>query len=234
MSGLGQLPGFPLWGWGVRQADSQTLCLPQTKVWEIPPWGLHREIPADRENSWVKMRFPCDLDPFEKWPIYPLFLGQFSPVCRFQRRGGILTLPQRRNRHTGATAGFAVFHSMGGICFTSVFPATNRDFPSAATVFLFPFQYRRRSRTVSLLHFCCGCVTDSFFKNILLPQLLLPPCYTCDTFLSGGAIPDAFCLFPVEIDHPLLLIAYTQRAGILRGTGLNQSFLCHSFQKTLG
>ena len=47
---------------------------------------------------------------------YSCFSGRFSPifcpVCRFQRRGGILTLPQRRNGHTGATAGFTVFHSM--------------------------------------------------------------------------------------------------------------------------
>lgn len=59
-------------------------------------------------------------------------------------------------------------------------------------------------------------------------------CYTCDTFWSGGAIPDAFRLLPAEIDHPLLLIADPQWAGILRGTGLDQSFLCHSFQKTFG
>lgn len=145
----------------------------------------------------------------------------------------MLTLPQRRKRHTGATVGFTVL-LVWGICFASVFSATNREKHSATTVFRFPLQYRRRSRTVPLLHFRDGAVTDGIFIKILLPQLLSPPCYTCYTFLLRGGIPDMFRLFPVEIDHPLLLIADTQRAGILRGTGLNQSFLCHSFQKTLG
>ena len=40
-------------------------------------------------------------------------------------------------------------------------------------------------------------VTDEIFIKILLPQQLLLLCYTCDTFLSGGSIPDVFCLFPV-------------------------------------
>ena len=52
---------------------------------------------------------------------YSCFSGRFSlhfrPVCRFQRRGGILTLPQRRKGHTGATAGFAVFSQCGWYLF---------------------------------------------------------------------------------------------------------------------
>ena len=35
----------------------------------------------------------------------PVFSAVFCPVSAFQRRGGILTLPQRRKRHTGATVG---------------------------------------------------------------------------------------------------------------------------------
>lgn len=38
----------------------------------------------------------------------PCFSAVFRPVCGFQRRGGILTLPQRRKGHTGATVGFTV------------------------------------------------------------------------------------------------------------------------------
>ena len=61
-------------------------------------------------------------------------------------------------------------------------------------------------------------------------QPLLPPCYTCDTFLSEGSIPDAFCLFPIQKDHSLLLGSYTQGTGILLGTGFNQTFLRQGFQ----
>ena len=35
----------------------------------------------------------------------PVFWAVFCPVSAFQERGGILTLPQRRKRHTGAIAG---------------------------------------------------------------------------------------------------------------------------------
>ena len=65
----------------------------------------------------------------------PCFSADFRLVSGFSEAGGILTLPQRKKRHTGATAAFAVFHSSGVYCFRSVFPATNRDFPSAATTF---------------------------------------------------------------------------------------------------
>ena len=151
-------------------------------------------------------------------------------------RGGVGYLPYLREEN-GTQPGqrLLLFFTVCGVCcFAGVFSATNRDFPSAATTFRILFQYRRRSRTVSLLHFRCCCVTDWIFIKNQLPQSLLRCCDTCDTFWSGACIPDAFCLFPVEIDHTFLLIADAQRAGILRGTGLNQSFLCHSFQKTLG
>ena len=35
----------------------------------------------------------------------PVFSAIFRPVSAFQRWGGVLTLPQRRKRHTGVTAG---------------------------------------------------------------------------------------------------------------------------------
>ena len=38
----------------------------------------------------------------------PAFSAVFRPVCGFHEAGGILTLPQRRKWHTGATAGFAI------------------------------------------------------------------------------------------------------------------------------
>ena len=83
---------------------------------------------------------------------YSCFSGRFSLnfglVRRFQRRGGILTLPQRRKGHTGATTAFPVFHSSNVYEFRSVIPATNRDFPGSATVFRIPVQYRRRRKTV--------------------------------------------------------------------------------------
>ena len=53
----------------------------------------------------------------------------------------------------------------GVICFASVFSATNREKHSATTVFGIPFQYRRRCRTVSLLHFRDSFVTDRYFKK---------------------------------------------------------------------
>ena len=65
----------------------------------------------------------------------PCFSADFCPVSGFSEAGGILTLPQRKKRHIGATAAFAVFHSSDVYCFRSVFPATNRDFSSAATTF---------------------------------------------------------------------------------------------------
>ena len=65
----------------------------------------------------------------------PCFSADFRPVSGFSEAGGILTLPQRKKRHTGATVAFTVFHSGGVYCFSSVFPATNRDFSSAATTF---------------------------------------------------------------------------------------------------
>ena len=40
----------------------------------------------------------------------PFFSAVFRPVCRFQSRGGILTLPQRRNSRTGATAGLPLLN----------------------------------------------------------------------------------------------------------------------------
>ena len=46
-SGSGLPPGSPLQGQGVRQADSQTLCLPQTKVWEtlLPTGSFFKKDP---------------------------------------------------------------------------------------------------------------------------------------------------------------------------------------------
>ena len=41
--GPGNRPVLPL-GLGLRQADSQTLCLPQTKVWEIPLAGVSSQF----------------------------------------------------------------------------------------------------------------------------------------------------------------------------------------------
>jgi hypothetical protein len=58
-------------------------------------------------------------------------------------------------------------------------------------------------------------VTDVVFAKILEPQQVLPPCDTCDTFLSGGSIPDAFCLFPVHMKQTLLFIPDPLGAGVL-------------------
>ena len=72
----------------------------------------------------------------------------------------------------------------------------------------------------------------SICGKVRLTQPLLPPCYTCDTFLSEGSIPDTFCLFPVQKDHPLLLGSHTQGASILMDTGFDQPCFCQGFQQT--
>ena len=151
------------WGSGfcpvlLRAATSRTRCL-------LLPKGSKISAPAGVYLLLSCFLWFCCPSVFAFGAENPLFSAVFRPVCGFQRRGGILTLPQRRKRHTGATAGFTVFTVCEVYCFASVFSATNKEKRSAATVFGIPFQCRRRSRTVSLLHFCCGFVTDCFFKK---------------------------------------------------------------------
>lgn len=84
-------------------------------------------------------------------------------------------------------------------------------------------QKRQNSIVVTLPLLLCD---RSVYGIIRTAQPLLPPCYTCDTFLSEGSIPDAFCLFPAQKDHSLLLGSHTQGTGILLGAGFYQPFLC--------
>ena len=145
----------------------------------------------------------------------PCFSVDFRPVCGFQRRGGILTLPQRRKRHTGVTAAFAVFYSVGGILFRMCISSYKPGFCKRCNGFSVFLSVPQKKQNSIMLHFRYGSVTGQVSGKNQPPQLLLKPCYTCDTSLSGGGIPDVFRLFPVEIDHPLLLITNTQRTGIL-------------------
>ena len=224
----------------LRTATSRTRCLPRQSDAHNAPFPPLREIPPvpvlflspqrpfafagspywEQNPPQGQNRNLCPAVASLRGAEPPVFRRFFALCAVF--RGGVGYLPYlREERGTQGRQWLFLFSNVGGMCFASVFPATNREKCSAATVFGNRFQYHRRSRTVALLHFCCGFVTDSFFKKILQPQPLLPLCYTCDTSLSGACIPDAICFFPVEIYHPLLLIPDPQRAGILRGTGLN-------------
>ena len=103
--------------------------------------------------------------PLQKVVDMPPVFGVIFACVPFSEVGwDTYPASEKKAAHRG-DSGFYCFYSVCGICFASVFSATNREKRSAATVFQIPFQYHRRSRTVSLLHFCCGFVTDCFFKK---------------------------------------------------------------------
>ena len=65
----------------------------------------------------------------------PPVFGGFSPCVRLFRGGwDAYPTPEEKAAHRGDN-GFYCFYSGGVYCSQSVFPATNRDFPSAATTF---------------------------------------------------------------------------------------------------
>ena len=80
----------------------------------------------------------------------PVFRQIFALCPAFQRRVGYLPYPREESGTQGRQRLLLVLHSGGVYCFRSVFPATNRNFPSVATAFQISFQYRRRSKPVSL------------------------------------------------------------------------------------
>lgn len=93
---------------------------------------------------------------------YSCFSGRvslhFRPVCRFQRRGGILTLPQRRNRHTAGAAAFTVFHRLWGMLFCRCIFSYKPGFPKCRNDFsnLVPVpQKKQNSITVTLPLLLC-------------------------------------------------------------------------------
>ena len=65
----------------------------------------------------------------------PVFRRIFALCPAFKRRVGYLPYPRGKSGTQGRQRLLLFFHSGGVYCFRSVFPATNRDFPSAATTF---------------------------------------------------------------------------------------------------
>ena len=78
----------------------------------------------------------------------PVFRQFFAPCAVFRGRVGCLPYPRGENGTQGRQRLLLVIHRVGGMCFASVFPATNRDFLSAATTFRFCFQFHNRGRKV--------------------------------------------------------------------------------------
>ena len=171
----------------LRTATSRTRCLPRQSDAHNAPFPLLREIPP------VPVLFLSPQRPFAfagtpywehnppagayllsscfLWFCYPpAFVFRvpnplFFALCAVFR-GGVGYLPYlREEMGTQGRQRVLLFFTVCGICFESVFSATNRDSQSAARVFQIPFQYRRRSGTVSLLHFRDGAVTDHYFKK---------------------------------------------------------------------
>ena len=65
----------------------------------------------------------------------PVFQRIFALCPAFQRRVGYLLYPRGKGGTQGRQRRLLFLHSGGVYCFRCVFPATNRDFPSAATTF---------------------------------------------------------------------------------------------------
>ena len=65
----------------------------------------------------------------------PVFRRIFALCPAFQRRVGYLSYPREKSGTQGRQWCLLFLHSGGVYCFRSVFPATNRDFPSVATTF---------------------------------------------------------------------------------------------------
>ena len=65
----------------------------------------------------------------------PVFRWIFALCPAFQRRVGYLPYPREESGTQGRQRLLLFLHSGGVYCFRSVFPATNRDFPSVATTF---------------------------------------------------------------------------------------------------
>ena len=80
----------------------------------------------------------------------PVFRRIFALCPAFRRWVGYVPYPRGKSGTQGRQRLLLFFYDGGVYCFRSVFPATNRDFPSAAMTFQFSLQYRRRSKTVSL------------------------------------------------------------------------------------
>ena len=80
----------------------------------------------------------------------PVFRRIFALCPVFARWVGYLPYPRGKSGTQGRQRLLLIFYSSGVYCFRSVFPATNQEFPRAATAFLLSFQYCRRSKSVSL------------------------------------------------------------------------------------
>ena len=83
------------------------------------------------------------------WGGLPPFFRRIFALCPvFQRWVGYLPYPREKGGTQGRQRLLLFFTVVGGMCFASVFPVTNRDFLSAATTFRFRFQFHNRGRKV--------------------------------------------------------------------------------------
>ena len=93
------------------------------------PLRIAKEIPIP-----VSIKFSPPVLFFRA--VYPLFFGGFSPCVRLFRGGwDTYPTPEEKAAHRGDSGFYCFFTVVGGMCFASVFPATNRRFPRAATTF---------------------------------------------------------------------------------------------------
>lgn len=92
----------------------------------------------------------------------PVFRRIFALCPAFQRRVGYLPYPRGKSGTQGRQWLLLVLHSVGGMCFTSVFSATQVNSSGTATVFHICFQMRSSYAAETEKYISdasCGCAT---------------------------------------------------------------------------
>ena len=119
----------------------------------------------------------------------PLFFGGFSPCVRLFRDGWVLTLPQRKKRHTGATAAFAGFMQWWCVLFQKCISSYKTGFPKRRNDFSVLLSVSQQRQKSYLQHLRSYNETAAVIRKIQVSQQLFRFCYTCNTSAATRCCP---------------------------------------------
>ena len=119
----------------------------------------------------------------------PLFSADFRPVSGFPEAGGILTLPQRKKRHTGATVAFVGFSQWWCVLFQKCISSYKPGFPKCRNDFSVLLSVPQQRQKSYLQHLRSYNETAAVIRKIQVSQQLFRFCYTCNTSAATRCCP---------------------------------------------
>ena len=107
----------------------------------------------------------------------------------FSEAGGILTLPQRKKRHTGATVAFAVFTQCGWYVFCKCISSYKPGFPKCRNDFWILLSVPQQRQKSYLQHLRSYHGTVAVKEKIQVFQQVFRFCNTCNTSVNTRRCP---------------------------------------------